>query len=247
LEPEILLVDEVLAVGDASFQAKCLGRMREVANEGRTVLFVSHNINAVAKLTNRAVCLRHGRRLALGSTSEVIKLYLETNGPLISNWVRPAAQLNNSDVEFTAVRCRECSGNNSARFWAGEPFILEFDFKVRQELDAQIAFRLNSSVDASTVLTSALSDRDELKATRLKPGEYRGQCFVPKHLLVPGKYHLLVAANRPNGSPFDLVNSVLEFEISSVGSLTAIDGRWGVVAPSLNWELAQLAASFGTT
>ncbi len=237
LEPEILLVDEVLAVGDIAFQAKCLGRMHDVASEGRTVLFVSHNLNAVATLTKRAVLLDGGRLVAHGPTRSVIKQYLALGGPLQAEWSKQGPQQSGSDLEFTGVRCRDRSGTVAPRFPAAEPFVLEFDFRVRRELEAQIAFRLNSSADVSTVFTSALSDQANLKVTRFRPGEYRTQCRVPAHLLTPGKYHLLVAANNPRGPSYDILPSVLEFEVSPVGSLTAIEGRLGTVAPLLSWEL----------
>jgi lipopolysaccharide transport system ATP-binding protein len=80
LEPEILIVDEVLAVGDAAFQQKCLGRMGEVASEGRTVLFVSHNLTAVSRLCPRAMLLSHGRKITEGPTAQVIDRYLSTGG-----------------------------------------------------------------------------------------------------------------------------------------------------------------------
>src|SRR5205085_5711556 len=84
LEPDILIVDEVLAVGDAEFQKKCLGKMQDVAGHGRTVLFVSHNMAAVESLCTRAVLLEQGRVAAQGATREVLRRYLQTGEALTS-------------------------------------------------------------------------------------------------------------------------------------------------------------------
>lgn len=107
LEPEILVVDEVLAVGDAAFQKKCLGKMREVSQGGRTVLFVSHNVQAVQTLCTRAICLNRGRLICDGSVREVLEAYLATIAPLGSTWTRPPGPAQ-SPAFFECIEARLC-------------------------------------------------------------------------------------------------------------------------------------------
>jgi lipopolysaccharide transport system ATP-binding protein len=240
LEPQILIVDEVLAVGDAAFQERCLNKMGQVGRAGRTVLFVSHNMYAVSRLTRRALLVEAGRVVADGETSAVVKKYLATGGDLQAEWVRPAGQGSPSDVQITAVRCRNATGDVTARLDAAEPFVIEIDFTVRCRTEAQIAFRFNSGSDGGTVFTSALSDPEHARATPFEAGKCRARCQIPAPFLVPGNYHLLVAANNPRGPQFDLLEHVLELEISEVGSLTRLAGRLGHVAPLLQWQAQPL-------
>ena len=107
LEPEILVVDEVLAVGDAAFQKKCLGKMREVSQGGRTVLFVSHNLQAVQTLCTRAICLNRGLLVSDGSVREVLEAYLATTTPLTSTWTRSPGPAQ-SPVFFERIDARLC-------------------------------------------------------------------------------------------------------------------------------------------
>jgi lipopolysaccharide transport system ATP-binding protein len=108
LEPEILIVDEVLAVGDAEFQRKCLGKMSRVAQEGRTVLFVSHNMSAILRLTERCLVLESGQIVLQGPTAEAVDYYL-TAGKLASGERRwDADELRPSSDSFLPMRC-ECS------------------------------------------------------------------------------------------------------------------------------------------
>jgi len=235
LEPEILLVDEVLAVGDAAFQKKCMGRIGEIGRSGRTVLFVSHNMNAVAKLTTSALYLDGGRVAAQGPTSVVIQQYLAADGRLDPVWARPDPG-NGSDLTITSVRVCNPDGRTAARFAADQGLCVEIGFTVRAEAHSQVSFRLNTNEDGTTVFSTALSDQDGERGTVFAPGRYTARCHVPAHLLVPGSYHLLVAANNLRGRQFDLIEQVLHFEVSEVGTLVT-DHRLGYVAPLLKWDL----------
>ena len=234
LDPEILLVDEVLAVGDARFQQKCMGRIGEIGRSGRTVLFVSHNMNAVTRLTTSSLYLDGGRVVTQGPTAAVVQRYLAADGRLDPAWER--ADDGDTDVTIRSVRVCTSDGATATRFAADQGFAVELGFTVRAEAACQIAFRLNSSEDGSTVFTTALSDVEGARGTTFDPGRYTARCHVPAHLLVPGGYHLLVAANNLRGPQFDLLERVLAFEVSEVGSLT-VDHRLGYVAPLLPWDL----------
>ena len=239
LDPEILIIDEVLAVGDEEFQRKCLGKMSQIGREGRTVLFVSHNMHAVNKLTSCAVLLAGGRIQSQGSSFDVIRQYLECGGGLQPVWTDAGAEPKSSVVVIRAIRSACLDGQPQARFNGDESFVVEIEFEVRRAAEVQIAYRLNSSVDGSTIFTSAAPDAERRKTTRYLPGKYVARSNVPANLLAPGTYHLLVAANNFCGPQFDLVERALSFEVTSVGSLAAIERRQGVVAPLLTWETEQ--------
>jgi lipopolysaccharide transport system ATP-binding protein len=132
LEPEILLVDEVLAVGDADFQKKCLGKMGDVAQEGRTVLFVSHNMPAVQALCARAILLRGGTVAADGSTGEVLREYL---GHLLATAAHAFEdnpdRRGDGSVRLTAARVLDEDGNPCERVVAGTAVTLEFSYENR--------------------------------------------------------------------------------------------------------------------
>ncbi len=236
LETEILLVDEILAVGDATFQKKCMGKMGELGRGGRTIVFISHNMNAIAKLTDRAILLEQGRVMSEGRTGEVIRHYLALGGKLEPEWRRRTPI--DREVGLTSVRVCDGDGEAASRFAADRPFSVEIGFEVTRDTEAQIAFRLNSNVDSTTVFTSALSDVHMERSSRLDAGRYLGRCEVPANCLSPGSYHLLVAANNPKGPQFDMIEQVLEFEITDMGSLVTLDDRLGVIVPKLHWDLS---------
>jgi lipopolysaccharide transport system ATP-binding protein len=246
LEPEILIIDEVLAVGDAAFQKKCLGKLGSVARGGRTVLFVSHNMNAVARLTTRAMLLERGLLAAHGKTAEVINKYLLTYGSAKAEWVRAEGAGVRRGITLTRVRCTDASGCPRTHHDADGPVIVEIHFTVSEKVEAQIAFRVNKTSDCETIFTTAHADHTHQHATPFLPGNYRARCIIPGHFLVPGNYHLLVAANSRRGSQFDLIERAVDFEITPVGSLTNIEQRLGVVAPLCEWHVAARAGESET-
>jgi len=237
LEPEILIIDEVLAVGDEEFQRKCLGKMSEIGKDGRTVLFVSHNMHAVGKLTTRAVLVSGGRIQSQGESRDVIREYLECGGSLQPIWRRLPGVRSEAGLVIDEIRCCNSEAAPKAHHNANEPLTIEIEFEVHRPVEAQIAYRLNSNADGSTIFTSAQPDAARSKTSRFLPGRYVARSTVPANLLVPGAYHLLVAANSFCGPPLDIIDRAITFEITSVGSLTAIERRQGIIAPLLSWDL----------
>jgi lipopolysaccharide transport system ATP-binding protein len=236
LEPEILIVDEVLAVGDAEFQKKCLGKMGDVAKGGRTVLFVSHNMSAVRSLCSRAIVLRAGQATFDGATAEAVSVYLDQPEDLQAEWRddRTGSAEPTGDVRLVGVRVRRVDGPVAARLAAFEPFEIEIDYSVSRPTLCQIAFRVNQD-DGETVFTTGDGDRGNTFCQSRLPGRWRARVRIPGHLLAPGRYHLLLAVNRPNEAAHDLLEKVLHFEVDAIGSLRQIDGRYGAVVPLLDW------------
>ncbi len=193
LEPEILLVDEVLAVGDVNFQNKCMGRMRDVTLSGRTILFVSHNMTAVSSLCPRSVLLSDGKVAATGATSEVIKAYLERpdseGGPLYE--VDPA------EIEGQAVLTRvavvDDEGAIKSSYELMKDFTVEIDYELRTALSG-LSVGLQVMMEDGFTTMISLSD-PELEVSRLEtrePGYYRARVRFPACLLNTGTYYLRV-------------------------------------------------------
>jgi lipopolysaccharide transport system ATP-binding protein len=132
LEPEILVVDEVLAVGDAEFQRKCMGKMKEVAHGGRTILFVSHNMAAIQNLCSTAVYLKHGQVQAEGEANAVIAEYLRSGAVASTVDLRLRADRQGSGaVRFTGFSLTDDAGQELAAMQGGTPAQLHFDFAAR--------------------------------------------------------------------------------------------------------------------
>jgi len=130
LEPEILIVDEVLAVGDAEFQKKCLGKMKDVSGEGRTVLFVSHNMAAIQNLCDKAIYLKNGQIQLIGELDKVISTYLKASSDSNSiNLEDRKDRSGNGVIKFTSVVFKDVLGNIIHAFQCGSKGIIEIAFK----------------------------------------------------------------------------------------------------------------------
>ncbi len=166
LEPEILIVDEVLAVGDAAFQRKCLGKMKDVSGEGRTILFVSHNMSAIQNLCNRGLYMRNGKLIADGNSDDTIKLYL-----------RDAAELQTIDLTIRKDR----KGNGALRFT--KVSFLDGEFNPVQSLQSgqkgivQLHFRKSTSNKLSNLQFSFGIDDEYGNRLTLLNNEMTGQIF----------------------------------------------------------------------
>ena len=236
LEPEILVVDEVLAVGDRAFQQKCLGQMREVSDRGRTILFVSHNMSAVAALCSRVLAIENGRVIDDGDPSPTIRRYINPSGELKAEWIddRPEHRIESCPAVVKGVRVLNHAGQLCAHLEPNKPFFIEIDYLIRKPLTCQVAFRLNCD-SGETVFTTADTDNEYVFVKKRDKGLHKTRVEVPAHLLAPGQYHLLVALNRHGEKSFDLIDRVLAFQIDGVGSLKEIEGRLGYVLPLLPW------------
>jgi lipopolysaccharide transport system ATP-binding protein len=234
LEPDILLVDEVLAVGDSAFQQKCLGKMRSIRSEGRTVIVVSHSMSTISALCQKALWIDAGHVRQYGETARVISTYLSEGAKNEISWSprfrEPYAF--NYDVIFAA---RGDTGQSVDPIPADVPVELVVDFTVDQPLSpGRIEIRVAG--DAGDVLfttTSADALPESAHPWPLGPSRYR--CRIPANLLAPGVYH--VSVTEPRGG-WDIVrDNILSFTISEENSLFARDGRAGRIAPRLEWSV----------
>ncbi len=241
LEPEILVIDEVLAVGDAAFQAKCLGKVKEVATTGRTVLFVSHNMNAVKQLTKRAVLLREGIADFIGSASEAIERYL-------------GGAHRNGQIRFEVANSkREYRGTGDAtiialsfdrplpHFESGEP--IRYVVSLRADRSVK-RLRVGMTIYSSdgTPVGSAFSSEIE----GIEQGaEHEVVITLPFHRLAPGSYHCGVSIGSGNNQStfidYDGVLDTLQFEVAPQrtpnGVMASWPPTWGaIVLPELQIE-----------
>ncbi len=190
LEPEILMIDEVLAVGDAEFQRKCLGRMGELAGgHGRTVLFVSHNLDAVNQLCQRSIWLDGGRVRADGLTDEVVNEYLEQHIEMSAagTWVDLADAIRTGTGEVRFDRLRFLGGGPSGVPCAGGPIAVEMVLTVRRPAFIG-SFAVTISTLGGTVLISADPVARSDLGLQLEPGEHRFRISIDAVHLTAGSY-----------------------------------------------------------
>ena len=235
LEPEILIVDEVLAVGDAEFQKKCLGKMDEAARRGRTVLFVSHNMQALRALSTRAVLLISGRIAADSAVSEVVTAYLETSRRTETARWSDEHGLGDDDARLTSM---SVYSEREAAFFSSEPLFVELVVDVlKPRAGLCIGFDLLTE-DRAVALRSF--DTDHLGPTGriTEPGSYRLVCEIPPGLLHGRRYLIaprLSIHNQKwivNCDPLISADITLDHQKTPYWSIY----RPGLIAPVLRWH-----------
>ena len=198
LEPDVLVIDEVLAVGDAEFQKRCLGKMGDVAREGRTVLFVSHNMAAIQKLCSRAVWMHGGQVLGSGDPSVVVGAYLEASGSRINaadaqqpgflfHQDADAASAQSARVTSLQLLDREGRALTEAATW--EPLRFRFGFEVTREFRSFSAVLQVNTIDGTPLLLTSTTP-DHNQAFSVQPGKYTVDCSFERFPLAAGEYML---------------------------------------------------------
>jgi lipopolysaccharide transport system ATP-binding protein len=172
LEPEILIVDEVLAVGDAQFQKKCLGKMGEVAKGGRTVLFVSHNMGAVKQLCNRSVLLEKGEVKMVGRTDEIVANYLEEN--IETQAITEYPEDNNKKVQIRKVSVLNKNKLPNSDIDISENFFVEVEYDVREDIEKRNYVCLTLYDSNNNIILQIFDiDSDEEYYERRSKGKYQ--------------------------------------------------------------------------
>ncbi len=246
LEPEILMVDEVLAVGDAAFQKKCLGKMGDVAREGRTVLFVSHNMVAVQSLCRRVLWLEQGMIVENGPAGTVVSNYLNKSfggsTSLEEVWPDVESAPGNESVRLHAVRIRPAEGDASAPLTMKTPFLIDIEYwNLKPGTQLHIALHLFTEHEIIAFTTGNGLD-PEWSDKPMPAGLFRSVCYVPGQLLNAGRHRFSVLVIKDGSSLMLKYESAVTFEILD---LQERDLSWygrepGVVQPILNWTTKQL-------
>ena len=213
LEPDILLVDEVLAVGDLEFQRRCLGKMREVTGEGRTIVFVSHNMAAIRALCPRAILLDHGELRADGPVEEVISKYLTTDVKVDSSGAIPAhvPRIGSGDVRLRHVELFGRDGEPLSYARLGQPVTIVIGLESTRRVEALLEVGI-SSLDGTRATTAFNTDEGQPPQT-LEPGYARVTVQLESFLL-PGHYAVDLGVHHAGvGGVLDFVERVRDFEV----------------------------------
>jgi lipopolysaccharide transport system ATP-binding protein len=242
MEPEILLIDEVLAVGDAAFQKKCLGKMEDVAREGRTVVFVSHNMTAMRSLCSRGLLLKEGQIRRSGSIDECIDDYLslteENDSCVVDTRSLPRKGINfDDDYWFRIDRVRLETSTGRANLNTGEPLAVTLHFHTTVPItNLVLGFAVNSA--DNTMLFECRSTDSVGVIKELRPGHYTVQASALNNLLNPGLYTLSVGA-RCESKGLDYLPGVITFRIDSTETFNSVwlEVPSGVFRVRSNWEL----------
>jgi lipopolysaccharide transport system ATP-binding protein len=243
LDLEILLVDEVLAVGDLEFQKKCLQRMGSISEGGRTVIFVSHNLGIIHRLCDRVVLLRQGQVHCDGPTADVIQAYLNENLSREGHWERPRDLNSGRDVCLRRVQVLGNDGRVTGVVNCEDEFRIAIDYEVLQTSpNFEVALGIRNS-EGVNIVVSLDSDTGKWP-DRIRPtGTYRSVCRIPAHLLAPGTYFLTFSAHIINQQTYEIQHDALAFEVSDTGCIRAKrnDRRGGVIMPIFDWEICRLS------
>ena len=242
LEPEILLVDEVLAVGDVRFQKKCLGKMGSVAKEGRTVILISHNMGAITQLCERVILLENGRLKRMGIPEEVVTAYLGSSlgAEAVSTWSNASPEPNPpKKVRIMSARLLSSDKQPVSLVTFSDPLLVEIEYEVKVSLNhLSISCHLFDSMN-NLVFESMDSDSPEWKDGLRDPGRYLATTRVPPYLLRPGRYSLSLIALIQDVKVFARQEGVLRFDVSEVG-YGLNPHRLGIISPVLEWEVTRV-------
>jgi lipopolysaccharide transport system ATP-binding protein len=240
LEPEILIVDEVLAVGDAAFQKKCLGKMSDVTSKGRTVVFVSHNMASITQLCQRAVLLTGGKVVQDGPSREVVSAYLSNRESLSEETVwsydnAPSSEL----VRLRAVRVVNEDGKSCFDTDMAKPIGLEIEFWCLRGTRMTPAFHIYNELGILLFFTANLHDK--IWAERqYEPGLYRCSCELPGNFLNEGTHSVnAYLSSDINREPDVRLEPAVSFRVhdSGAGPGRPIAGKWlGLIRPLLPWS-----------
>jgi lipopolysaccharide transport system ATP-binding protein len=232
LDPDILIIDEVLAVGDLAFQQKCLRKIRDIREQGRTVIIVSHAMSTVTSLCERAIWLDQGRVKKIGSAVEVVTAYVDEGIVNDVVWI----PRHHDPMEFDYRSVSVVRGDNGApgdSVPADVPVDIIFDYEVKGPLPAgYIAIRLHNEY-GEILFTSTSADGSGHRGHAWPVGPGKMRCRVPGNLLQPGRYSISVT--RPRAS-FELLHeNVVTFTVNEQNSFSGHDGRDGKISPLLEW------------
>jgi lipopolysaccharide transport system ATP-binding protein len=241
LEPEILIVDEVLAVGDSAFQKKCLGKMEDVGKEGRTVLFVSHNMAAIRALCSRALLMKRGQLvknaeietvvssyLSEGDTSDAIVVWNEQNAP------------KSPEIRFTKAYILNDQGEYASLLDCRKEFSIVIEYEVLKPLqELRIGFFMQS-LEGIPICGS--NDPLAWLPSVRNPGVYISKCTFPGYVLNAGRYSMFFGADIPPYTKSLVTTSYcLSLTIEDVEGHGSMNEKLpGIVRPKLNWNVQQL-------
>jgi len=245
LEPEILVVDEVLAVGDAEFQRKCIGKMSHVAKEGRTVLFVSHNMSAILRLTQETIVVDKGKLLLRAESREAVDLYLSRGLDKEGKRAWQVDEIPAHAAPFRPVCVRLLDSRNKITdtIRSTEPFFLEIEYELADMIQGlRVGVYILTSHGEYVFTSFDTDDPEQYVAFSQRPGgRYFSRCRIPENLLNSGRYVVGVNASAFKIKTYFHDEHALAFSVDAAGAPGTQwpETRMGSIRPALNWEIIQ--------
>src|SRR5690606_36516107 len=249
LEPEILVVDEVLAVGDADFQRKCLGKMGDVADSGRTVLFVSHNMSAISRLTQESIVLDNGKVLMRAPSSEAVDFYLNRGLSKMGErfWEEDEIPASSAPFKPLAIRIVDKDGRVSDSVRSVDPVMVEIEYELTEDITGLRVGYYLFTTRGEPIFTSFDTDSEELfrEFTSRPKGVYASRCVIPAHTLNEGRFVLGVNASSYRIKRYFQDDQALSFSVDASGAAGTQwpEPRPGAVRPALMWTIDERGQS----
>ncbi len=246
LEPEILVVDEVLAVGDAEFQRKCLGKMSDVAQQGRTVLFVSHNMSAILRLTQETIVLDKGKMLMRAPSPQAVDYYLSSGFSQQGERTWTADEIPATSAPFSpsALRVMNKLGKVSDSLRSIEPITVEIEYSLSSAVTGLRVGIYLLSTRGELVFTSFDTDEGKLyeKYPNRAAGHYLSTCTIPADFLNEGRFVLGMNASSFRVKRYFQDEQALTFTVDAAGApgMQWPEPRLGPLRPCLNWKIEQV-------
>jgi lipopolysaccharide transport system ATP-binding protein len=243
LDSNILLVDEVLAVGDSQFQKKCMGKMKSITNEGRTVLFVSHNIGSISSLCDKGLLLEEGKLEAMGDISDVVSKYIShhesSNDELV--WTQNSAPGDNT-IRLKSVKIT-LDGKSCKNIPINMDFKIEISYwnlveKSPIMVGLHLLDRNGYTVFESGNVKSAILNIDKWAGAEYPIGLFLTTCVIPKNFLNDGIYYVSILLLTNTSRLHTKLDEILSFSIFDTGEMRKeYAGEWkGVIRPKLDWR-----------
>lgn len=252
LETEILVVDEVLAVGDVVFQKKCLGKMKDVSKKGRTVLFVSHNMQSIKNLCSRVITIDHGQVVMDADPESVIGKYLDRG--LLKGSVATETQISErvegvilkkfSLFKIQEIRLEDSSGEPKSLFKGVEPIVVSVSFECFEKVNDLRVVVCVANENGEPVYGSQNTDDLDIAETfyELGPGKYRTKCTFPADTFGNRKYYVNIQLICPR-KEHHILEKILEFEVDFQGYNPEIQYgglSWAFLWPKLPWTVERV-------
>ena len=248
LEPEILIVDEVLAVGDAAFQKKCLGKIQDVSSHGRTVLFVSHSMPTILRLCKRVILLQRGAVAGDGPAEEMTRKYLSSGTDRAAErvWAERDQAPGDDVARLHAVRVRNAQGAVTESIDISEPFEIEVEYwNLQDRIKPTVSIHFLNEDGVLLFVTNDFVNPQWWSSAR-RPGLVRSRCLVPAHLLAEGQFFILAALCTYNPDRLHaLERDVVSFQTVDQHDLDRVREKYtrvwpGALRPRLEWKVEEI-------
>ena len=242
LEPDVLIIDEVLAVGDAGFQKKCIGAMEDLRSGGRSVLFVSHNMAAVENLCTRAIWIDEGQIRDDGETRTIIQAYMSTFAEAHQadkDLSRIEMRRGSGEIKYTGIELLSPDGQPQPVTRSGDALTLRFHYHASEAIPtASFGFRLTT--DMGTLLTDTSTWHHGIDISEVMPGDGYLDLEIHALNLLPSIYHLSLWITAADGKVYDGIEHCARLEVGASNiyrSSRTIDSRYGIVYFPQRWKL----------